>query len=130
MAALLLFTSFTKQKPAALFLYIASAAFGPKAFRGGRRMVIWGIGFHFLIALIWTALYFQIFTPVLPDQTPIVLNAVSYGIIIWLVMNLVILPLSKAERRPFSLPLAIINMLILIIAIGIPCAYVARHFVE
>nr|WP_295923837.1 hypothetical protein [uncultured Dyadobacter sp.] len=128
-AALLLFTSLTRQKPMVLFLYIASAAFGPKAFRKGWKMVIGGICFHYLIAFIWTALYFQIFAQVLADRTPVFLNGAAYGLLIWLVMNLVVLPLSKAERRPFSLLPALINILILIMAIGIPCAYATKHYV-
>jgi len=43
-------------------------------------------------------------------------------------MNLIILPLSKAEPRPFSPAMAVVNIIILIIAIGLPCAVAMAHY--
>lgn len=122
-AALLLFTFKTKQHPAVLLRYIASAAFGTRAINGGNGMAFAGLCFHYLIAMFWTALYFFIFPKIFPCSGSVVANAVIYGMFVWIIMNLVILPLSKAEPRPFSPQMALINVIILILAIGLPCAY-------
>lgn len=126
-AAILLFIALTRQNPSVLLRTITSAALGPKAFTGGAGMVFLGLCFHYCIALAWTVLYFVIF-PRLFSCTGILTNAVVYGLFVWVIMNLVILPLSKAEPRPFSPLMALINIVILIVAIGLPCAYAVQHY--
>ncbi|WP_460954043.1 DUF1440 domain-containing protein [Spirosoma litoris] len=126
-AAVLLFVSQSKQNPSLLLKAISSAALGPKAFRGGNEMVFLGLCFHYLIAFSWTALYFFVFPRVFPCGT-ILANAVVYGLFVWVIMNLIVLPLSKAEPRPFSPLMALVNIAILIMAIGLPCAYGAKHY--
>lgn len=124
-AALLFFLARGNKQPGMLFRYIASAVFGAKAFSGGTSMVILGLCFHFIIALCWVGFYFSV-SPwiagwgLLPD-------AVIYGLFVWGIMNLVVLPLSRAVPRPFSLSFVVINILILMATIGLPCAYAARH---
>ncbi|SEN03662.1 hypothetical protein SAMN05192574_102254 [Mucilaginibacter gossypiicola] len=125
-AALLLFVSVTKKKPALLLKAIASAALGPAAFSGGGGMAFLGLGFHYLIAFFWTIFYFA-FSHLLFPCGAIITNAVFYGLFVWVIMNLVVLPLSKAEPRPFSPIVALVNIFILIVAIGLPCAYAAEH---
>jgi hypothetical protein len=125
--ALLFFTLRTRQKPAVLLRYIASAVFGDKAFKGNSRMVVAGIGFHYAIALCWVGFYCSVYPT---WHTTMFVDATIYGLLVWVVMNLVVLPLSKARPRPFSISFMLINILILIIAIGLPCAYAARHFLE
>jgi len=41
-------------------------------------------------------------------------------------MNLIVVPSSKAAPRPFSAIFALVNVVILIVAIGLPAAYLAR----
>lgn len=126
-SALLLFISLTKQKPALLFKTITSAAFGSKAFSGGWAMALLGLCFHYFIAMCWTVLYFLVFPRLFPC-TGLLTNATVYGLFVWTIMNLIILPLSKAEPRPFSPIMALVNIFILIIAIGLPCAYAVKHY--
>jgi hypothetical protein len=53
----------------------------------------------------------------------------AYGVVVWSVMNLVVLPLSNARRGPFNLSGAIIAAVILMFCIGLPIAtIVGRHF--
>ncbi|WP_162903262.1 DUF1440 domain-containing protein [Taibaiella koreensis] len=128
MAAVLLFVSRSKQRPSVLLRYIASAAFGSRAFSGGSGMALLGLGFHYLIAFFWAAVYFVVFQRIFTCGTGVLVNAIVYGLFVWVIMNLVVLPLSKAAPRPFSAPVALINILILIVAIGLPCAYAASHY--
>jgi hypothetical protein len=126
-AAFLLFISQTKKKPSVLLRAISSAAVGSRAFNGGPGMAVLGLFFHYLIALCWTVFYFAVFARLLPCGAVVTL-AVVYGLFVWVVMNLVVLPLSKAAPRPFSPLMALVNIVILIVAIGLPCAYAAQHY--
>lgn len=127
LAAVLFFLARGNKQPAALFRYIASAVYGQAAFTGGAGMIAMGILFHFVIALCWVGSYFALYPLVSGLRTGMLVDAVVYGLLVWVVMNLVVLPLSRAVRRPSSFSFILINMVILMIAIGLPCAYAARH---
>jgi len=122
-AAVLLFMAKGNKDPRILLRYIASAVYGKDAFVRGNSMVLIGLLFHFLIAMIWVAIYFFLhaYMPWLGSHP--LLAAIGYGLLVWIIMNLVVLPNSRATPRPFSWPFALINMAILIGAIGLPAAY-------
>jgi hypothetical protein len=123
-AALFFFLVRGGKRPGMLFRYIASAVFGPKAFEGGRRMAGVGLCLHFFIALVWVGLYFAFF----PKGMGLFFDAVVYGLFVWCGMNLVVVPLSRAVPRPLTVGFVSINVLILIVTIGVPCAYAARCY--
>lgn len=127
LAALLLFVLATKQKPSLLFKFISSAALGPGVFSRGTGMAYLGLGLHYFIAMCWTVFYFAVFPRLFPGSA-VLTNAVVFGLFVWVIMNLVVLPLSKAAPRPFSAVMALVNIVILIIAVGLPCAYTAKHY--
>jgi hypothetical protein len=126
-AAVLFFLARGNKQPGALFRYIASAVYGKAAFTGGAGMIAMGILFHFAIAFFWVGCYFALYPLIAGLNTGIIIDAVVYGLVVWAMMNLVVVPLSRAARRPASLSFILINMLILMIAIGMPCVYGARH---
>lgn len=123
-AALSFFLIRGGKKPGMLFRYIASAVFGPRAFVGGRGMAVLGLCFHFCIALVWVAFYFAVF----PKGMGVLLSAITYGLFVWCCMNLVVVPLSRAVPRPLTFGFVAVNIVILIVAIGLPCAYAARYY--
>ena len=127
-AAVLLFLARGNKDPRMLFRYIASAVYGKEAFSNGTSMVYKGILFHFLIAMTWVAIYFFLHAHI-PwlDSHPLP-AAIGYGILVWIVMNIIIVPNSRATPRPFSLIFALVNALILILAIGLPAALIAASF--
>ena len=129
-AAILLFMARGNKKPAILFQYIASAVFGKTAFAGGSLMVVMGIFLHLLIALSWTVIYFRIYPHISWLSVYPLAAAALYGLLVWMMMNLLIVPLSKAAPRPFSLTFALINIGILIVAIGLPTAFLARQYFQ
>lgn len=113
---------------AGVFKYIAGGAFGKAALEGGGEMIVWGAVFHYLIALFWTTLFFLIY-PKLPFlKLNKWLNAFFYGIFVWTVMNLVVLPLSNIAPRAFTVSGVLKNAVILIICIGLPAALTADWF--
>src|SRR3982751_477935 len=70
-----------------IFKYIASAVFGKEAFVGGTTTIIWGIVFHFLIALIFALIFFFLY-PMLHKLIKIdIVLGLLYGIVVWAIMN-------------------------------------------
>ncbi|QMW02500.1 hypothetical protein [Spirosoma foliorum] len=126
-AAFTLFISQTNKSPTLLLRSITSAALGSRAFRGGSVMALLGLIFHYAIALCWTVFYFVVIPRLLPCGG-VLTHAVAYGLFVWVIMNLIVLPLSKAEPRPFVPLMALVNIVILILAIGLPCAYAAKNY--
>ncbi len=127
-AALIRYYAKTGKNPMTVPKYIASAVFGEEAFAGGNSMIIWGFLFHYLIAVSFTIFFFFLYRNLrLLSYNP-VLTGIVYGLFIWAVMDMLIVPLSAAPVIPFSLSGAVIAALILIICIGMPLALLARHW--
>lgn len=103
-----------------LLQFIASGALGPSAFHGGKRTAAIGLAFHFLIAAIAATLYFQIshLWPLILDR-PLLFGAL-YGIAVHLVMSQVVIPLSRAPKRAFSMAAFLTQLGIHIFCVGLP----------
>lgn len=125
-AATLLFVARGNREPALLFRFIASAVFGRRAFTAGPVMVAVGVLFHMLIALAWVSIYYVLrsFIPWLATRP--LWGAALFGLVVWGIMTLGVVPLSRAAKRPFSWTFALVNVLILIACIGLPAAYFLR----
>jgi uncharacterized membrane protein YagU involved in acid resistance len=91
---------------------------------GGWSTALLGLLFHFVIAFSWTILFFLIL-PKLPKGNWIVYGLLN-GIIVWLVMNLVVLPITRVTMRPFTWDGAVIGATVLMLAIGLPVSYLAH----
>jgi CHASE2 domain-containing sensor protein len=126
-SACLLAWVLAKRSPALVFRFVASGVFGTKAFQ--QRPMPWvGLAFHLGIALAFTAAYFGLctFWP-WPLYHPVA-AAIGYGLVVWAIMNRGVVPLSKVPPRPMPFWLAVVNMVILIGAIGLPVAWGARWY--
>ncbi|MEP6617365.1 MAG: hypothetical protein ABJA57_12330 [Ginsengibacter sp.] len=111
--------------PGGILKFIASGIFGKDAFAGGTSMIVAGLIFHYLVAFAFTIFFFWISSRLKFILKNFILAGIIYGIFIWVVMNLVVVPLSNVPPRPFDVVNAIINMLILIICIGLPLSFMA-----
>jgi hypothetical protein len=128
-AAMLYFFISTGNKDVLIVVkYIASGVFGKTAFSGGAEMIAAGFLFHYLIALSFTAFFFWIYPHIKTFAGYMLLSGIAYGLFVWAVMNLVIVPLSRIGHRPFKLVDAVINLLILIVCMGIPLSIMANNF--
>ncbi|MEO5562959.1 MAG: hypothetical protein ABIR18_05975 [Chitinophagaceae bacterium] len=109
--------------------YISSAAFG-KGWGNDTTMEVAGLLFHFFIALSFAWFYFLIYPNVRLLQKSIALSSILYGLFVWAVMNMVVVPLS-ALRGPVIPPdyrKAALQALVLIVCIGFPVAARAHNF--
>ncbi|MCS3796347.1 hypothetical protein [Niastella sp. OAS944] len=110
--------------------FIASGAFGKPAFTGGWEMPLTGLLFHYIIAYSFTILFFLLYSYINLMRKNIVLTAVVYGVFIFVVMNLLVLPLTRITRAPIKPDKAAIATGILIVAIGLPLSIFARRFYQ
>ncbi|WP_316768781.1 hypothetical protein [Pedobacter frigiditerrae] len=125
-AAFLNFYYKTGKNPTIVLKYIASAIFGKEAMTGGIEMLLTGLLLHFIIAFIFTLFFSVIYKMLWSWFKNTILIAILYGIFVWIVMNLAIVPLSKASQIPFSWSGLITNIIILIVCIGLPLSYLFR----
>jgi len=125
-AACSLFSIQSGRDPSIVLRFIASGAVGLRALTGGWTMSLLGLFFHFVIAYCWTTLFFLVY-PLLPKLNWIV-SGVAFGIIIWLIMNFAVLPLTKVMQRPFDLKQALTGTTILILMVGLPVSFLSARF--
>jgi hypothetical protein len=123
------FTFITNGGPDRIFKFIARGIFGDGVTTGGSIMIVWGIVLHFMIAFLFTAFLFLIYPKVAKWIKNKILVGFIYGLFIWAVMNLVVLPLSRTPQpKSFDSTQAGIAALILIFMIGIPTALIAHKY--
>ena len=103
---------------------IASGLLGPQAFQGGNATAALGLALHYLIAFVWTIVFYALarnFRAL--TRQPLIVGPL-YGTFVWLVMNLCVLPLSHVTHRPLRLQPSIVGAVILMICIGLPMAMI------
>lgn len=108
---------------------IAAGLLGPDARHGGLGAYVLGIFLHFFIALSAAAVFY-LGTRKLGflTQHPLVCG-LFFGIAVFLVMNLVVLPLSALHfHGPYSYRGLMQGLLIHMFLIGLPISYTTRHF--
>jgi hypothetical protein len=114
---------------AAIFKYIASGFFGKAAAVGGTDMVVYGVLFHYFIALVFTTLLFLSYPTFIKIFRNKILLAFVWGILIFVIMNFVVVPyLSHIVQRPMKLAGVLKNLAALIVAFGFPIAFIAGKY--
>jgi uncharacterized membrane protein YagU involved in acid resistance len=109
---------------------IASGVLGRAAFTQGTRSVLLGLLLHFFIATTWATIYICASRRLPLSRRPILWGSL-YGIVVYLVMNYAVVPLSKIGPRPTPPLIPLINgVAALILFIGIPTALIARRYIS
>jgi hypothetical protein len=118
----------TGKSPVNVLKFVASGFFGNEAFSGGTSMALAGLAFHYLIAFSFATLFMLLYPKLGFLSKHTIVTGILYGIFVWCVMNLIVVPLSNIPQRPFNLSSALINMAILIVCIGIPLSFMANNY--
>ena len=113
--------------PALILQAIAAGLLGKDAFAGGAATAVLGLFLHFLIACGMGGVYWLacLRWPSLVAKP--LAAGVSYGLLTWIAMNYVIMPLSRAMPPPFNPAWFIDGLLAHILLIGLLLAFVARR---
>lgn len=83
---------------------IASGVLGAKAFQGGLGSAALGVVLHFFIATTWASVYYLASRKLKFLVHHAVLCGMAYGVVVWLCMHFVVVPLSavpKGGSTPF-----------------------------
>jgi hypothetical protein len=114
------------QNPIQVLQYIASGALGASSFSGGLATAGLGALLHFVIATVVTSVFLLAWTRIPLLRTHWVAGGVTWGAIVWVVMNLVVVPNSGTPQMPLT-ALAVIHGLIgHAVTVGLVAAYVGR----
>ena len=114
--------------PARILQSVASVVLGAASYRGGTPAAALGLVLHFLIALIWAAIFYAASRQFdVLVRHPIV-SGVLYGAFIYAAMNFVVLPLSAFPGRFTFVPLVVTTgVLVHMFGIGVPIALATRR---
>lgn len=107
---------------------IARGALGNTAYEGGVATALAGVAFHFIIAFCFTVFYFFIFPyiPFLKKQR--IISGLLYGIFVWCVMNLAVLPLLHITNIPTKWDSIARGAVILMLCIGLPISLIVSRY--
>jgi hypothetical protein len=109
-----------------LMQFIASGLLGREAFQGGLPIAFLGLALHFVIAFgLVTVFYFARGKIAFLRNYPVP-SGIIYGLIVFAVMNLIVLPLSAAAPR-HSLSGDLIQIGIHMFVIGLPTSLLLRR---
>lgn len=104
---------------------IAAGVLGPAAKQGGPGTWFFGLSLHFFIAIAIAAIYCLSSRHLTFLREHFIVCGLFYGMGAWLVMNLVVLPLSaKHIHGPYELGAMIQGILIHMFLIGLPIAFI------
>jgi hypothetical protein len=118
--------------PVRVFQSVASGLLGPSSYTGGPKTAALGLVLHFFIAATATALfYFASRKLAFMIERPVI-SGLFYGVLVYLFMNFIVLPLSKfpPPRTAPALSGRMIGLLIIMFFIGLPIALIVRRFAK
>lgn len=115
-------------KPMRLLQGIASGLLGSRAYSGGLATALLGLLCHFVIAFGAAAVYLAASRGLGFLIEHALVSGVLYGVVVYFFMNRIVLPLSAAAKRPFSLQQMMIGVIIHIFCVGLPIALSVRRF--
>lgn len=104
---------------------IAAAVFGLGALKGGSAMALWGLIFHYIIAFSFAAAYVLLYPRLSLMRKSRLMSGFLYGVLVWVIMNRVVLPMTRLPAITFQWTGALIGMALLIFFIGLPVAFIA-----
>ena len=102
---------------------------GPAAAHGDAGVYALGVALHFFIALSAAAVYYAVSRKLDFLRQHFLVCGLFYGIAVYLVMQLIVLPLSAYHSRgPLQRADMMQGLLVHIVCIGLPIAYSVRRF--
>ena len=113
-------------KPLRIFQSVAAGLLGRASYDGGISSFLFGVLLHFVVAIGIAAVYYvaSLKLPVLIHRA--VVCGLIYGLIAYLVMNYVVIPLSAIGYRPTTLRVFLPAFIAHALLVGLPVALVAR----
>ena len=114
-------------RPIRILQSIASGLLGRAAFSGGLGMALLGAVLHFFIAFSIVATFFVASRYISILRRAPVWSGLMYGVVVYLVMNFVVLPLSAAGRGSYAWPIVANGLIIHMLGVGLPSSLFASR---
>ena len=111
-----------------VYQYLASGALGNAAFAGGIATALLGLFFHFIVSFVVAGVFI-----LSADRIPLlrrhaIAGALLYGFGVFVVMNLLVLPLSAAPPLPPpTMPQLLVMIIDHILIVGLPLGILVRR---
>jgi hypothetical protein len=116
--------------PLQVWQTVASSVLGKTAFQRGWVSGSLGVALHCLVALSAATLFVLVirFAPSVMDYY--LAAGAAFGVLFFFAMNLIVIPLSAMPKRPFSVQIFLIQLVIHVVFVGLPIAKSARWILE
>ncbi len=107
---------------------VAGGLLGPATFRGGWPTAWLGLAAHFAIMLVIAVVFVAAAAAVPALRRHWIPVSVVFGVVVWLAMTYVVVPLSASPMTPpADLRSALTPIAVHIVAVGLPIAWVTRR---
>ena len=128
LAAALVTNGWRGVAPIRILQSIASGLLGAESYQGGSGTAALGVALHFLIALAAAAVYYAASRRLKFLTRRAMVAGLLYGVAVYLLMNLVVLPLSAFPHRVSFAPASLVTGLIIhMLCVGLPIALAVRR---
>lgn len=114
-------------KPMRIFQSVASGLLGKASYEGGISTFLFGILLHFVVASCIAAVYYMASLKLPMLIAHAVVCGLIYGMIAYLGMNYVVIPLSAASSGRFSLHTFLPAFIGHALLVGLPIGLIARR---
>ena len=115
-------------KPLRVWQGVASGLWGERAFREGWVSGGFGLLLHFVIAFGVATVFVEACLQFSFLARAYWISGPLYGVIVFLVMNLAVVPLSRRPERRVSSQVIFVQLLIHVFFVGLPIAIAANRF--
>jgi hypothetical protein len=115
-------------KPLHVWQGVASGLLGERAFRKGWVSGGFGLLLHFVIAFSVATSFVEACLELPFLARAYWISGPLYGVIVFLLMNLLVVPLSARPKRPASPQVIFVQLIIHILFVGLPIAMAANRF--
>ena len=113
-----------------IFQSVASGLLGPASFSGGWATAALGLVLHVCVALGWTLLFLFLLErwsrlrAWVQTSGGAIAVGLAYGAVVWLLMDSIVLPLSRARVTPPTAPWFWIQLLTHPVVVGLPIVWI------
>lgn len=115
------------KNPIQVLQYIASSLLGSRSFSAGLAGAGLGLVLHFAVSLAVATIYILAARRVAVLSTQWVLFGPLYGAAVWVVMNLVVLPLTAVVHGPITTAAVVNGVIGHALFVGLPSAFFAKQ---
>ncbi|GAB2550504.1 hypothetical protein [Rhodanobacter koreensis] len=116
--------------PLVILRAIASGVLGKAAFQGGMPVSLLGLGLQWAMSLLIAAIFVFAARQLTWLNRRWVTAGVLYGVVVFVVMEYVVVPLSAAWPKPHFTTLSLVENLLAMLLFGLIVAFFARGYAE